>query len=576
MIKAINNIVNKPVFKFVSWCSFSFIIIFSFFINLLTLAIPIFSLQVFDRVLTSRSVNTLIALITGAVIALFLSALIDLIRAHSLIRIANSIDLNLNPKMMDASINMASMTGKVSSQAIKDVISFKNFMSGSHGLITLLDAPWIPVFFFVVWLIHPLLVVVMFMSMVLLLMINVVNEFLTGSKLKEAGEISLEAQHIADEIMRNSDAVRAMGMKNHVLRHWFSKYGESTRILSETSDKAGYLASAGKFTRFCQNIAMTGVGAYLAINNEITVGSMIAANILSSKGTAPLEGLINSWKNYINTKAAADRLNEMFEEFYLEENKTELPVPVGKISVEKAVYVPAGGVFPILKGISFEIPAGKTVAFLGASGAGKSTLAKVMTGIYKLRSGSIKLDNADVLNVWSRDNFGRYVGYLPQEIMLFSGTVRDNIARFSDATDDEVIAAAIETDAHKMILQLPHGYDTIIGSQGVALSGGQKQRIGLARAFFANPKLIVLDEPNAFLDSEGELALISAIKKAKSRKATVVVITHKLSLVTDADILGVISDGLLQMYGPHYEVIKQLTAGSLKKQQMQFKEGMTA
>lgn len=576
MIKAISNVINKPVFKFVSWRSFSFIIIFSFFINLLTLAIPVFSLQVFDRVLTSRSVNTLIALVTGVVIALFLSALIDLIRAHSLIRIANSIDLNLNPKMMDASINMASMIGKASSQAVKDVIAFKNFMSGSHGLITLLDAPWIPVFFFVVWLIHPWLVAVMLVSMVLLLIINVINEFLTGSKLKEAGEISLEAHYIADEIMRNSDAVRAMGMKNSVLGHWFSKYGESAKILSETSDKAGYLASAGKFTRFCQNIAMTGVGAYLAINNEITVGSMIAANILSSKGTAPLEGLINSWKNYINTKAAADRLNEIFEKFYSEENKTELPEPMGKVTIDKAVYTPEGGIFPILKGISCEIPAGKTVAFLGASGVGKSTLAKVITGVCKLRSGSVKLDNADVLNVWSRENFGRYTGYLPQDIMLFSGTVRENIARFSAATDEEVIAAAVETDAHKMILQLPHGYDTIIGSQGVALSGGQKQRIGLARAFFANPKLIVLDEPNAFLDSEGELALVNAIKKAQSRGATVVLITHKLSIVADADILGVIADGQLQMYGPYKEVMNQLAAGSVKKQQTQLKEEMTA
>lgn len=573
MLKSISAVINKPVFKFVSWRSFAFIILFSFCINILTLAVPLFSLQVFDRVLSSRSIDTLIALITGVIIALFLSSLIDLIRAQSLIRIANNIDLNLNPKMMEASINMASMTGKASSQAIRDVASFKTFMSGSHGLITLLDAPWIPVFFFVVWLIHPLLMVVMTISMVLLLIINVLNEFLTGKKLKEAGEISLAANHIADEIMRNSDAVRAMGMKTSILKLWFAKHGESTKILSGTSDKASYLLSTGKFVRFCQNIAMTGVGSYLVLSNEITVGSMIAANILSSKGTAPLEGLINSWKNYIHTKVAADRLNEMFERFYSEEEKTSLPTPTGHITVEKAVYVPEGGIFPILKGISLEIPHGKTVGFFGASGAGKSTLAKVLTGVYTLRSGSVKLDNADIINVWKREEFGQHSGYLPQEIMIFSGTIKDNIARFTEATDEEVIAAAMETGTHKMVLQLPNGYDTVIGEQGIALSGGQKQRIGLARAFFRNPSFIVLDEPNAFLDSEGEQALLNAMKRAKERGATVVVITHKPALVANADILGVISDGQLQLYGPYNEVMGHLVKETNKKQ---IQEGKSA
>ena len=442
--------------------------------------------------------------------------------------------------------------------ALKDHEKIKNFLAGTHGLITLFDAPWIPVFLLIVFLIHPLLSFVLILYMVVLFVLTLLTEKTTAPHLKKATEASIAGYAKADEIARNAQMIEAMGMRKAMIHYWFTSSGLSSYYQSISSDKAAIFTSMAKFVRHSQSIILTAFGAYLAINNEMTIGGMIAANILASKAIAPMEGLISSWKNLFVTKESLQRLNELLEKHTSTHQATKMPAPKGDLLLSTVVFAPNENAEPVLKNISFELKGGEFLGIVGPSASGKSTLAKLLVGIYKTTTGKIRLDGADLDN-WDKEQLGQYMGYLAQDVVMITGTIRDNIARFQNAKDEDVIEAAIRANAHELILKLPKGYDTPVGQGGHLLSGGQRQRIGLARAFFGTPKIIVLDEPNSSLDNEGDIALLKAISTMKSLGSTIVVIAHRPSILQSADKLAVLSNGYLQHFGGYREVLTQLS-----------------
>ena len=345
-------------------------------------------------------------------------------------------------------------------------------------------------------------------------------------------------------------------MREAILRYWRLHSQESLHHQSVSSDRSAVLTALGRWDRLIISIALTGLGGYLAIEDRITVGGMIAASILMGRGLAPLESLIPLWRQLIGVRNAWHDLSESLTQYPRAENQMALPTPQGALSVEQVTYGPPGADAPTIKGITLQLAPGAQLGLVGPVSAGKSTLAKLICGIWKPRSGAVRLDTADVYQ-WSRTDFGRHVGYLPQGAELFSGTVRDNIARFGDAVDEDVVAAAQSANVHDMILRLPAGYETVIGAGGATLSGGMRQRIGLARALFGKPRLVVLDEPSANLDSDGEQALLRALHELRARRATVILVTHQMGLLKDVDFIGVVVDGQLKSYGPRAEIMRQ-------------------
>ncbi len=540
------------------WKGLKSIFNLSLFSNTLLLVIPIYTLQVYDRVLSSRSNDTLFFLTIGVVLALFIVVATDIIKSRMLVRVANNLEHQLHTTIMNAIILNSANGIKGGVLPLKDHEKIKNFLAGTHGLITLFDAPWIPIFIFIVFMIHPTLSIVLILYMAVLFILTLLTEKTTAPHLKKANETSIEGYAKAEEITRNAQMIEAMGMRKAMIHHWFTSSGLSSYYQSISSDKAAVFTSLAKFVRYSQNIVLTAFGAYLAINNEMTIGGMIAANILAAKAAAPMEGLIASWKNLYTTKESLGRLNEILSNYEGNHSITKMPPPKGELSISNIIFNPDNNE-PIIKNMSFELKGGEFVGIIGPSASGKSTLAKLLVGIYKTTSGTIRLDGAD-LNNWDKEQLGQYVGYLPQDIAMISGTIKENIGRFhTNATDEEIIEAAMKANAHELILKLPKGYDTRVGAGGHILSGGQRQRIGLARAFYRNPKIIVLDEPNSSLDNDGDIALVKAIATMKAMGSTIVVIAHRPSILQNADKLLVLSNGQLQLFGGYKEVLAQLT-----------------
>jgi PrtD family type I secretion system ABC transporter len=528
-------------------------------VNLLLFALPLYSLQVFDRVLTSRSIDTLLWLTLIVIFALSVSTLLDVVRSRLLLRIGNGYALNLGPRLLDASVAHSARMSEPTSQPLRDMATVRGFVSGAQGLSALFDAPLVPLFLFAVYTMHVGLGHAMLFGTFLLFVIALASEALTGAKLRAAGEAGIAAQRRIDGVMQNAEAVEAMGMRAAMRDYWQLSQGEAMAQASGAGDRASALAGGAKWVRLMLNLLLSGAGAWYAIHDEITIGAMVAANILAARGLAPLEMMIGAWKNFVSARVAVDRLNQALTKFPRAESKMQLPAPQGALAVERLVYVPPGVEQPTLKGLSFQLQPGTLLGLIGPSAAGKSTLAKLVCGVWQPRSGVVRLDGADVYS-WARADFGRYCGYLPQDVELFAGTVRDNIARFGEAEDEQIVDAARRAGVHEMILRLPKGYDTQVGPGGSSLSAGQRQRVGLARALFGSPRLIVLDEPNSNLDSEGEQALVQAIMRAKAEGATVLVVTHRPSLLAGADQLAVIVDGQLQHFGPRDEVLRKVQA----------------
>lgn len=538
--------------------AFAFVGLFSMFINLLMLVSPLYMLQVYDRVLTARSESTLLYLSILVAAMMLVMALLEVVRSRVLVRVSGKMEQELGTKVFGAifELNLKSPAAN-RSQSLRDLDSIRQFIT-SQGPFAFFDAPWAPIFIGIVFMMHPLLGMVALGGALVLFALALATEMVTKKPLSEANGHALKAAAFAEASLKNSEVLAAMGMLPGIQRRWRSSQDRALLLQAQASDKAGTINAFTKFVRLFVQSAILGVGAWLALEQEITPGLMIAASIIMGRGLAPVEQAIGAWRQFVSARGAYKRLDDLLAAFDRTQDSMELPPPTGQLGVERVVAVPPGGSVPTLKGVSFALAAGDALAIVGPSAAGKSTLARLLVGVWAPHSGSVRLDGADVYS-WSHEHLGPYLGYLPQDVEIFDGTIKDNIARFGAVDSAKVIKAAQMAGVHEMVLRLPEGYDTLIGVGGIALSGGQRQRLGLARALYGDPAFVVLDEPNSNLDSEGETALVQALGHLKAAGSTVVLISHRPSIMNHVDKILVLKDGMVEMFGPKQEVLARLT-----------------
>lgn len=533
---------------------------FSCIINLLMLVGPVYMLQVYDRVLTSGSVPTLVYLTVAAGGLILVSAFLEGVRARILVRMGGLIDSMLSETLFARLMDRALANSQSRAQPLRDAETVRGFMTG-NGLFFFFDAPWTPLFLIVIWLLHPYLFLVAAVGAVILFTVALVSEFATRTPLRSASNQSAGAAAFAEHTLKQAEAVDAMGMMPGLRQRWIEQNRKALLNQVKASDRAGALTAISKFVRPALQVAILGTGASLALVQEITPGAMVAASIIMGRALAPVEGAIGNWRSFVLAREAYKRIRELFEEAGRHVSKQPLRKPVGSVVVEKLVMAPPGVETPVIKGVSFAIPAGEIVGVVGPSASGKSTLARALVGVWQPSTGAVRLDGMSVAH-WNSIELGAYLGYLPQDVELLDGTISDNISRFGNGEPDAVIEAATLANVHELILRLPQGYDTQVGPGGAVLSGGQRQRIGLARALYGSPTFIVLDEPNSNLDSEGEAALRQALVRAKENGATVVVIAHRQSVLSIADRLLVLRDGMIEHFGPREEVIADIANAS--------------
>jgi PrtD family type I secretion system ABC transporter len=550
---------EKPLRETLKECQIGLVLlaIFSFFINLLILTSPIYMMQVYDRVLTSGRTETLVLLTLIAGIAVLVLGMLEMVRSKVLGRIGQWLDRRLSPELIGASLRAAIYGGPPNAQPLRDLAQMRAALGGP-GCNTIFDAPWTPIFLAVIWLMHPVLGMIGIASAVVLFALAVVNELISRTPLKHSGSLSIANIQRADQAVRNADAFHAMGMLPSFLTSWSSRNERVLALQLTAADRNAALVGFSKFIRIFVQILILGAGASLVIGGQLTSGAMIAASILLGRALAPVEQAIGAWKGMIAARDAYDRLRRLLERVPAEEAAMPLPAPKGKLSCEQVVYVPRGRDKPVLNGVTFTLEPGEILGVVGPSAAGKSTLCKIIVGSWQPTRGHARLDGADLF-AWPAEQLGPYIGYLPQDVELFGGTVKDNIARLAPEPDPRaVVEAAIIAGVHDTILRLPNGYDTDIGDGGSLLSGGQRQRIGLARALYDKPRLIVLDEPNASLDAEGEESLVAAMQQAKQWGATVIIVAHQPRMLKPVDKLLLLKDGRSEMFGPRDEVLAKL------------------
>ena len=541
-------------------CKGSFISVgfFSFFVNALMLVPSFYMLQVYGRVVTSGSIPTLVMLTLIMTILLGTMGSLEWVRSRIMVRLSTRLDVLLSRDLYRASFRKALDSGGMdaSAQPLNDLTGLRQFLTG-NGLFAFFDTPWLPVYIGVMFLFHPWYGWFAIACAIVLLVLAVVNEKLTGKAIAEANRQNIAANLHTNKTLRNAEVIESMGMLETLMGRWGARQRQVLLLQSQASDKGGMVTSFSKTFRMLSQSLILGLGAYLAVEHEINPGLMIAGSILLGRALAPIDLMIGSWKGFISARSQYARLNEILDEQQAEPQRMSLPAPEGHVLVENLIVSAPGSKTPILKNISFAVPAGSIVGVIGPSASGKSTLARALLGVWAPQHGVVRLDGADINN-WDKRELGPYVGYLPQDIELFEGSISENIARFRDVDPEKVIQAAKTAGVHEMILQLQEGYDTVIGTAGVNLSGGQRQRIGLARAIYGNPRLIILDEPNSNLDEVGERALALAIQQLKATGATVFIITHRTSILAQLDRLLVLSNGAIALYGPREKVMAEL------------------
>lgn len=550
---------NNPVSEALKHCRTALpaLILFSCLINILILASPIYMMQVFDRVLSSGRTETLLYLTLIAGVAVLVMGAIHMARSQVLARIARWLGRRLAPDLI-ASCTRAALSGfSAGAQPLRDLSTIRGFVSGS-GINAVFDAPWVPLFVAVIWLLHPWLGMVALGAAVLIFAVALLNEYLSRKPLRASNAVSLTGYRDADAAVRNADVFQAMGMLPNFLAGWTRRQDEGLDQQLKAGDRSAALLGFSRFFRVFAQVGILGVGAYLVLESQLSSGGMIAASILLGRALAPVEQAMGAWKGLVATRDAHGRLKRLFEQAPIAETAMALPAPTGRLACEQVMWVPAGREEAVLNGVSFAIEPGEALGMIGPSAAGKSSLCRMLVGTAAPTRGHVRLDGADLF-AWPADDLGPAIGYLPQNVELFSGTVKANIARlWADAEPAEIVAAAKLAGVHDMILRLPDGYDTEIGDDGSLLSGGQRQRIGLARALFGRPKLIVLDEPNANLDQDGELALMAAIEAAKGWGATIVLVAHHPRILGQMDKLMVLRDGQVAGFGPRDEILAQI------------------
>lgn len=535
------------------------VLIMSAVVNLLALTGSFYMLQIYDRVLTSHSVETLVALSILAIGLYLCQGVLDVIRGQILIRMGTKLDKRLIPVAHNAAIRLplfgASTTDAV--QPIRDVEIMRGFLSG-QGPIAILDLPWMPIYLVFVYALHPILGLVALGGVVVLVLLTLLTEVLTSGLSQKAVRAGMARMAIADGNARNADVLRAMGFGGRAQHRFEVANTTFLDLQARTSDISGGLSGISKIFRIVLQSAVLGLGAYLTLQGEVTAGAIIAASIATSRAVAPIELAIANWKGFIAARQAYQRLKKTLGALPDEGDPLQLPVPSRSLAVD-GISVPVPGTKTmVLTGVSFELSPGEALGVIGPSGAGKSTLARVLTGVWPLARGAVRIDGA-ARDRWAAEDLGQYVGYLPQDMELFDGTITQNIARFEEQPDSRmVIAAANAANVHEMILRLADGYETQLGPRGASLSSGQRQRIALARALYRDPFLVVLDEPNSNLDADGEAALTKAILDVRRRNGIVVVIAHRPSALQAVDKVAFISDGQLAAFGPKDEVLSKV------------------
>lgn len=525
---------------------------FSFFINLLVLTSSIYMLQVYDRVLASRSTATLLYLTLIAALCLATLAVLELVRSRLLVRMGVRFDAQLSGLVFARTLQ----AGRTS-QPLRDLDQLRNFFAGAP-MLSLLDAPWMPVYIGLVYLLHPWLGHVALAGGLVLFALGLWNERATRAPLAEAGREASASHQFAELSGRNAEVVRAMGMLAPLTRLWRKRHDFGLGLQGLASDKAANVAAVAKAVRLFLQVAILGVGAWLVIRQESTAGVMIAASIIMGRGLAPLESAIGSWRQFLSSREAYRRLHKEVGTVADEPKSMPLPPPSGRLVFEDVAGGPPDARRLTIQGASFALEAGACLGITGPSGAGKSSLVRLALGVWRPARGGVRLDGVSIAD-WRRDDVGPWLGYLPQDIELFPGTVAENIARFGEADPQRVVEAAQLAGAHNMILALPQGYDSQIGPAGANLSGGQRQRIALARAFYGKPMLVVLDEPTSNLDAEGETAVRQAMEELKQAGRTMIVIAHRPAVLGGTDRLMVIVDGRIASQGPTAEVMPLIT-----------------
>ena len=530
-----------------AWVAF-----FSFFVNLLALTSSVYMLQVYDRVLASQSRATLVGLTVFAVACLVTMAGLEVVRSRLLVRLGARLDAQLSGLLFNKTLD-----GGHSGQSLRDLEALRNFSTGSV-MLSLLDAPWMPVYIALIYFLHPWLGHVALLGGVLLFALALWNERVTRVPLAEAGVEMAAGARFAELAARNAEAVRAMGMLPALSRIWRQRHDYGIGLQGLASDKAAYVAAWAKSARLLLQIGILGIGALLVIRGETTAGVMIAASIIMGRGLAPLESAISGWRAFLMSRESYGRLAEELGTAAAAQDTMALPAPKGQLAFEGVSAGPPQARRLTVQGLTFNLAAGCCLGVTGPSAAGKSTLARLAVGVWPASAGAVRLDGAVLAN-WPREQVGPHIGYLPQDIELFPGSVAANIARLADVDSEKVVEAAQLAGAHAMILTLPEGYDTVIGPAGANLSGGQRQRIGLARAFYGMPALIVLDEPTSHLDAEGEAAVRQAMEEIKRRKRTLIVIAHRPALLGGTDQLLVLVNGQIAKLGATAELMPQIT-----------------
>ncbi len=527
--------------------------VFSFFINLLMLAGPLYMLQIYDRVLMSSSVPTLLAITALIVLLMLVMGILEWIRSMVLIRVGARMDNLLTMRLFNATLDQAAGKSSASGQPVRDLDTLRQFMTG-NGLFAFFDAPWMPVYLAVLYLFHPYLGLLATAGGLILIVLAYVNEVSTKKLLAEASGESMRENQYFSTNLRNLEVIDALGMRERIMQRWLGFHEKVMGLQAVASDRAAGVSATSKTFRLLLQSLILGLGAWLAIDQIITPGVMIAASILMGRALAPVDQMIGVWKQFGNARSAFERLNELLLNVPARVRALTLPAPKGLLSAEGAVVAPPGARNPVLRGVNFQILPGDCVGVIGPSASGKSTLARALLGVWPAGVGKMRIDGADVTQ-WNRDELGSHIGYLPQDVELFAGTVAENIARFGELDAAKIVAAAQVAGVHEMILKLPQGYETPLGEGGASLSGGQRQRVGLARAMYDDPQIVVLDEPNSNLDDQGDMALAQAVLSMKARKATVVLITHRPNILSLVDKIMVLREGLVEMYAPRDEVL---------------------
>lgn len=537
--------------------------VFSAVINLLALTPSIYMLQVYDRVLASRNEITLLMLTLLMLGAFLFVGALEVVRSFVLVRVGAKFDMMLNKRIYTAAFEQnLKKAGGNAGQALNDLTSLRQFLTG-NALFAFFDAPWFPIYLIVIFLFEPSLGWFALGGTLILVVLAIVNERVTREPLSEANSMAVSASTMATNNLRNAEVIESMGMLPNLMGRWFKTHGKFLSLQADASQKAGTIGAVTKFVQTALQSLVLGFGALLVLENKITPGMMIAASILVGRTMQPVQQVIGVWKSWSSTRSAHERLTKLLETNPARSAGMELPKPNGALTVEGVTAAPPGVNTPIVRNLSFAIAPGDVLGVIGQSGSGKSTLARLLVGIWPSMMGKVRLDGADIYQ-WNKAELGPHIGYLPQDIELFSGTVSENIARFGEVDAEKVVTAAQRAGVHDMILRLPKGYDTPLADGGGGLSGGQKQRLALARAMYDDPALLVLDEPNSNLDEIGEQSLVQAVLDLRRRGKTIVLITHRSSILGATNKLLVLKEGTVQAFGPTQQVMAAIQEANKK------------